>query len=98
MSSFESLLSSGDDAAHPVHERTIAVLAQRRRSHLIRRRGWFVRRALLVADLVGLAVAFLVTERVFGTGSGWLANQRTRPFLVVSLERVPIHDSRTDDS
>jgi exopolysaccharide biosynthesis polyprenyl glycosylphosphotransferase len=31
-----------------------------------RRRGWVVRRMLLVADLLGLLVAFAVSERVFG--------------------------------
>ena len=37
--------------------------AQRRR-----RRGWLVRRVLLLADLVGLVTAFLVTQLVFGEG------------------------------
>ncbi len=47
-------------------ERTLEILERRRRSHVIRRRGWLVRRALLVADLIGLVVAFVVAEYTFG--------------------------------
>jgi exopolysaccharide biosynthesis polyprenyl glycosylphosphotransferase len=36
----------------------------------VRRRGWLVRRSLVVADLVGLTLAFLATELLFGAGRG----------------------------
>jgi exopolysaccharide biosynthesis polyprenyl glycosylphosphotransferase len=35
-----------------------------------RRRGWLVRRSLVVADLIGLTLAFLATELAFGAGRG----------------------------
>lgn len=38
-----------------------------------RRRGWLVRRMLLLADVVGLVLAFLVTEVVIGL-TGWPVN------------------------
>jgi exopolysaccharide biosynthesis polyprenyl glycosylphosphotransferase len=48
-------------------ERTLDILERRRRSAKIRRRGWLVRRMLVFADVVGLAVAFLIAQLVFGS-------------------------------
>src|SRR4029453_18410969 len=48
-----------------VDERTLQILDRRRRTAVVKRRGWLVRRMLLVADVVGL-VAALVTAQ-------WLA-------------------------
>jgi exopolysaccharide biosynthesis polyprenyl glycosylphosphotransferase len=45
-----------------VDDRTLEILDRRRRTAVIRRRGWLVRRMLLLADLVGLATAFLIAE------------------------------------
>jgi exopolysaccharide biosynthesis polyprenyl glycosylphosphotransferase len=47
-----------------VDERTAEILDLRRRSGIMRR-GWLVRRMLLVADLVGLTLAFLLSELLF---------------------------------
>lgn len=52
------------------NERTLEILEHRRQSHRHHRRGWLVRRMLLVADVVALTTAFLVVELIFGTGSG----------------------------
>jgi len=52
------------------NRRTIDILAHRRRQARPRRRGWLVRRMLVLADLVGLLTAFLLVELLFGTGSG----------------------------
>ena len=35
-----------------------------------RRRGWIVRRSLLAADLLGLAIAFSIAQLAFGRGDG----------------------------
>ena len=43
------------------------IVERPRRSHA-RRRGWLVRRALLAADITGLALAFTTTELVFMRG------------------------------
>ena len=48
-------------------ERTLDLLERRRRSSIVRR-GWLVRRALLVADLVGLIGALLIAEFVIPVG------------------------------
>jgi exopolysaccharide biosynthesis polyprenyl glycosylphosphotransferase len=49
--------------------RTIEILERRRSTRRPRRRGWLVRRALLAADVISLAAAFLVVELIFGSGS-----------------------------
>jgi exopolysaccharide biosynthesis polyprenyl glycosylphosphotransferase len=56
------------DAAFPggLDERTLDVLARRSTSS-VKTRGSLVRRSLLVADVVGLSLAFLLTEYLFGS-------------------------------
>jgi exopolysaccharide biosynthesis polyprenyl glycosylphosphotransferase len=46
-------------------ERTIEILEHRRRTAVVRRRGWLVRRMLLLADLAGLALAFVMAQLIF---------------------------------
>jgi exopolysaccharide biosynthesis polyprenyl glycosylphosphotransferase len=46
-------------------ERTIEILEKRRRTTVVRRRGWLVRRALVTADVIGLTAAFTVAELVY---------------------------------
>jgi exopolysaccharide biosynthesis polyprenyl glycosylphosphotransferase len=45
-----------------VDKRTLEILDRRRRTAVVKRRGWLVRRTLLTADLVGLVSAFLLAE------------------------------------
>jgi exopolysaccharide biosynthesis polyprenyl glycosylphosphotransferase len=52
-----------------VDDRTLAILDRRRRTAVVRRRGWLVHRMLLLADLVGLVAAFLLVEWLAGLGS-----------------------------
>ena len=40
-----------------VDERTLQILDRRRRTAVVKRRGWLVRRMLLAADVVGLVSA-----------------------------------------
>lgn len=51
-----------DDLAAALDERTVRILDRRRRTAVIRRRGWLVRRMLLLADLIALGLAFFLTE------------------------------------
>jgi exopolysaccharide biosynthesis polyprenyl glycosylphosphotransferase len=46
-------------------EQTLEILSRRQGAKRIKRRGWLVRRALLVADLGGLSSAFLVAQEVY---------------------------------
>src|SRR5918992_695202 len=65
MTSVESRILSGVAQAESLFpeldKHTRDVLA-RQQSSLVRRRGWLVRRALVVADVVGLAAAFLIVQ------------------------------------
>jgi exopolysaccharide biosynthesis polyprenyl glycosylphosphotransferase len=45
-----------------VDERTLQILDRRRRTAVVKRRGWLVRRMLLVADVVGLTAALLAAQ------------------------------------
>ena len=62
----QSLLRQGlliyDELNDVVDERTLAILERRRRTAIVRRRGWLVRRMLLLADVVGLCVAFVAVD------------------------------------
>ena len=48
-----------------IDERTLRIMEHRRRTAVVRRRGWLVRRALLLADLVGLLTALDVKRATF---------------------------------
>jgi exopolysaccharide biosynthesis polyprenyl glycosylphosphotransferase len=54
-----------DEAVAAVDERTLDILDRRRKTAVVRRRGWLVRRALLAADVLGLAFAFLIAQAIF---------------------------------
>jgi exopolysaccharide biosynthesis polyprenyl glycosylphosphotransferase len=51
------------------NQRTLEILERRRSTGRTRRRGWLMRRMLLLADVVALATTFAVVELVFGAGS-----------------------------
>jgi exopolysaccharide biosynthesis polyprenyl glycosylphosphotransferase len=55
---------AGGDApvAQNVDPRTLRVIARRRRRNRVLRRGWLVRRLLVLADLLALVSAFALTE------------------------------------
>jgi exopolysaccharide biosynthesis polyprenyl glycosylphosphotransferase len=53
-----------DELNASIDERTLQILDHRRRTATVRRRGWLVRRMLLLADLVGLLGAFLIAQVV----------------------------------
>ena len=71
-----------------VDERTLQILDRRRRTAVVKRRGWLVRRMLLLADVVGLVGALLVAQ--------WLApaaDERRRLLAGTGDPRLPAHDS-----
>ena len=51
-----------DEVGAVVGERTLAILDRRRKTATIRRRGWLIRRMLVLADIVGLSAAFGLAE------------------------------------
>jgi len=73
-----------DEVAVAVDERTLEILERRRRTAVVRGRGWLMRRMLLAADVVGLSTAFAVAELAFGGGAahGGDAVSRTTEILL----------------
>jgi exopolysaccharide biosynthesis polyprenyl glycosylphosphotransferase len=92
----------------PARRRTLEIMTGRRRSGLVRRRGWLVRRALLAADVIGLVVAFFVTQWLFdptspvpgpGPAHQAFAFALTLPLWVVLAKLYGLYDrdeERTD--
>ncbi|HWB57316.1 MAG TPA: sugar transferase [Gaiellaceae bacterium] len=75
--------SPRDEAMNVVDERTLEILDYRRRTAVIRRRGWLVRRMLLAGDLTGLALAFLIVQFLYPGGVA--ATDRVAPSTEVLL-------------
>src|SRR5262245_47634531 len=91
--------------------RTIEILRQRRAFRSAsRRRGWLVRRLLLLVDLLALAVAFFVAQRLFepavvsdrvGPGMEFVIFLACLPVWVVAAHVAGLYDrdgERTDHS
>jgi exopolysaccharide biosynthesis polyprenyl glycosylphosphotransferase len=71
-----------------IDQRTLDVLA-RRRSSAVKRRGALVRRGLIAADVVGLALAFVLMELWFGS-SGAADDLSVGNEYVVFLASLPV--------
>ena len=102
-------LATGDPVGSLVDERTMRLVAGRRSSAQIPRRGWLVRRMLLIADLVGLTTAFAVShawERASGVDHVSLSAEYvllvlTLPIWVVVAKLYGLYErdeERTDHS
>jgi len=65
--------------------RTRELLERRRASKVVHRRGWLVRRALAIADVLGLTAAFALALWLFGDGASMTAADRIEPRLEVML-------------
>jgi exopolysaccharide biosynthesis polyprenyl glycosylphosphotransferase len=99
-----------DELNAAVDERTLEILERRRRTAVVRRRGWLVRRMLLAADVVGLVVALFLAEWVINSHSlngsldardEIIAFMATLPAWVVIAKLYGLYDrdeERTDHS
>jgi exopolysaccharide biosynthesis polyprenyl glycosylphosphotransferase len=70
-------------------ERTQSILKRQRLAGSSRGRGWVVRRALLTADVVGLGVAFIAVQLLFGIGAGGANLFNLRTATLVYLLSLP---------
>jgi exopolysaccharide biosynthesis polyprenyl glycosylphosphotransferase len=69
-----------------VDERTLEILDRRRRTSIVKRRGWLMRRMLLLADMTGLVLAFLLAEwLVRSAGSNGIDARAEFVIFVLSL-------------
>ncbi len=73
-----------DDMTSIVDERTIEIVDRRRRTAIVKGRGWLVKRALIAADILGLVCAVFATESLRGTG-GAVAAIPGHPFEFVAF-------------
>jgi len=74
-----------DEVTGIVDERTLEILDRRRRTAVVRRRGWLVRRMLLGADVIGLLAAMLLVEWIASTSSNpGAVDLRTETLLLVA--------------
>jgi len=86
------------DVAEVTDRRTLEILERRRRAASPRRRGWLIRRMLLLSDLVALGLAFLISELAFGAGSGvggteeYLLLAGTLPIWIVAAKLYRLYD------
>jgi exopolysaccharide biosynthesis polyprenyl glycosylphosphotransferase len=82
----QSALNEGlalyDEMTQAVDERTLEIIDRRRRTAVVRRRGWLVRRALMAADVIGLLVAFVLAELIVGAGTKIDMRNEVIAFLV----------------
>lgn len=63
-------LAARQSVYESLDERTRQILELRRGARIFKRRGWLMRRMLLVSDLVGLSGAFVLAQWVFAGASG----------------------------
>jgi exopolysaccharide biosynthesis polyprenyl glycosylphosphotransferase len=73
-----------------VEERTVEILEHRRRSGLFGSRRGVVRRMLVVADLIGLSLAFLVTHWIAGPGAGSANHYGSAGEFVIFFVLLPV--------
>ena len=78
-----------EELSRAVDARTREILEHRRDATRRRRRGWAVRRMLLVADLVGLVCAFLFAQALFDPGRGHLNQVGAWSEYVVFFASLP---------
>jgi len=69
-------------------ERTLDILDQRASSRF-KRRGWLVRRALMYADLLGLTLAFALSETLYAPAAGQVNRLGVNGEYVVFLASIP---------
>jgi exopolysaccharide biosynthesis polyprenyl glycosylphosphotransferase len=73
-----------------VDDRTLEILERRRRTAVVRRRGWLVRRMLLLADLCGLTIAFLLAQYLVGPVQDDVGHVAVQVEFLVFLATLPI--------
>ena len=78
-----------DEMAATVDDRTLEILERRRRTAVVKRRGWLVRRMLLLADVVGLLTAFLLAEWLSGVRSGVVDRVDQRAEILIFALSIP---------
>jgi FlaA1/EpsC-like NDP-sugar epimerase len=100
-------LKAHDELALTIDPKTLEILDRRRRTAVVKRRGWLMRRMLLAADVIGLTLAMLLAELTHGSSRGtdvrteFLIFALSIPFWVVAAKTYGLYErdeERTDHS
>jgi exopolysaccharide biosynthesis polyprenyl glycosylphosphotransferase len=78
------------ELAPTLDQRTLDILEWRQRTTGVRRRGWLVRRMLLVADVVGLSLAFLLAELLVGPVDDEIGRLKALDEFFLFLGTLPV--------
>ena len=100
-------LKAHDELALTIDPKTLEILDRRRRTSVVKRRGWLMRRMLLLADVVGLSAAMAVAELATWSRSHRGTDIRTEllvfvlsiPFWVIAAKTYGLYErdeERTD--
>ena len=73
------------DTSYAINERTRAILDHRRKSVLPSQRGWLLHRALVLADVLGLLLAFAAASTLTSSSGPDLSSEAEALLLVLSL-------------
>ena len=79
-----------DPGRTAIDQRTLEILEHRRRTARVRRRGWIVRRALAIGDIVGLSLAFLIVEALYVQTRKPLGDVSPETELLLFIASLPI--------
>jgi exopolysaccharide biosynthesis polyprenyl glycosylphosphotransferase len=82
-------MSFYEEMTAALDERTLEILKRRRKTAIVKRRGWLVRRALVLADVVGLVLAFVAAQLLSGPGGGPLDDVSFKSEFVIFFLTLP---------
>jgi exopolysaccharide biosynthesis polyprenyl glycosylphosphotransferase len=68
-----------------VDDRTLEILDRRRRTAIVKRRGWLMRRMLVLADVLGLVAAFVFAEWLMSPTASLNGIDARAEFLIFAL-------------
>ncbi|MDP9345207.1 MAG: sugar transferase [Actinomycetota bacterium] len=97
MSALPHQALAADDLVGRADARTMEIVHGRRAGERLRRRGWLVRRALLIADIAGLTGAFVAAEAVSGGPTSgqqaeWLTLAVILPAWIAAAKVYTLYD------
>jgi FlaA1/EpsC-like NDP-sugar epimerase len=85
----EQGLALHDELIGRVDPKTLAILERRRKTAVIRRRGWLIRRLLLLADVIGLTAAFAIVEALY-PGQRSVGHVRLHTEILLFMLTLPL--------
>jgi exopolysaccharide biosynthesis polyprenyl glycosylphosphotransferase len=99
-------LKAHEELAFTIDPKTLEILERRRRTAVVKRRGWLMRRMLLTADVIGLMLALALAELTHGHGGRDVRTEffifaGSVPLWVVAAKTYGLYDrdeERTDHS